>query len=146
MNDHRAAPIEALLGEYQRAVRDRDLEGFMAIFSDDVRVFDAWGRWTYEGAPAFRKMIAAWLSSHRDERFEVRVQELRTLAGEEVAVATAIMRYASVAADGRELRSLENRLTWGLRREGSGWKVVHEHTSVPVGFENHQAIMQREPG
>lgn len=27
-----------------------------------------------------------------------------------------------------------------LRLRPAGWRVVHEHTSVPVGFESGQAV------
>ena len=31
---------------------------------------------------------------------------------------------------------MNNRLTWILRKEPDGaWKIVHEHTSAPVGDE-----------
>jgi ketosteroid isomerase-like protein len=39
---------------------------------------------------------------------------------------------------------MQNRLTWTLRPEGSGWRIVHEHTSVPLGFNDAKAILQRE--
>jgi ketosteroid isomerase-like protein len=30
---------------------------------------------------------------------------------------------------------MRNRLTWVLRERDGAWKVVHEHTSVPLDFE-----------
>ena len=43
------------------------------------------------------------------------------------------MVYAAIDPKGTELRSMQNRLTWVLKPEGDGWKIPHEHTSVPLG-------------
>ena len=39
---------------------------------------------------------------------------------------------------------MENRLTWVLRTTGHVLRVVHEHTSVPISFDESKAILQRE--
>jgi ketosteroid isomerase-like protein len=38
---------------------------------------------------------------------------------------------------------MQNRFTWVLRRDGDAWRVVHEHTSVPVSLDHAKAILQR---
>ena len=49
---------------------------------------------------------------------------------------SAFTTFAAISPDGTELRSMNNRLTWILRKEPDGaWKIVHEHTSAPVGDE-----------
>jgi hypothetical protein len=35
----------------------------IALYDDEVRVFDAWGVWVYEGAPVWRKAIERWFMS-----------------------------------------------------------------------------------
>ena len=58
---------------------------------------------------------------------------------------SATVTYAAVSATGEKLRSMQNRLTWGLRRNGQAGVVLHEHTSVPIGFDDMKAILQRPP-
>jgi len=48
-----------------------------------------------------------------------------------------------VSAQGEPLRAMQNRLTWTLRSSGHMLRVVHEHTSAPVGFEDQKAILER---
>ena len=49
---------------------------------------------------------------------------------------TVTRAYRGLSADGEELRSMNNRLTWVLRKDANGvWKIVHEHTSAPAGDE-----------
>ena len=61
---------------------------------------------------------------------------LRNSATPDVGAVSAFTTYAAVAPDGTELRSMNNRLTWVLRKDGDGtWKIAHEHTSAPAGAE-----------
>ena len=49
-----------------------------------------------------------------------------------------------VEREGKELRSMDNRITWVLRKNSEGaWKIVHEHTSAPVDFETGKATLRR---
>lgn len=65
----------------------------------------------------------------------------------EIAVSRLQQDYcAAVSTAGAVLRSMQNRLTWGLRMNGQNAVVVHEHTSAPIGFEDMKAILQRSPG
>jgi hypothetical protein len=41
---------------------------------------------------------------------------------------------------------MQNRLTWALTRREGALKIVHEHTSAPVGFDDLKAILRRETG
>jgi ketosteroid isomerase-like protein len=53
-----------------------------------------------------------------------------------MASVSAFTTFAAVAPDGTESRSMNNRLTWVLRKGADGgWKIVHEHTSAPAGDE-----------
>jgi len=75
----------------------------------------------------------------------VRFDDVRTSEGRESAVVSAIVTYAGVSAAGVHLRAMQNRLTWGLKTSGHVLRIVHEHTSVPIGFEDQKAILLR-PG
>jgi len=45
---------------------------------------------------------------------------------------TAVGTYTAISVEGIELRSMQNRFTWALRFSENGWKIIHEHTSVPI--------------
>jgi ketosteroid isomerase-like protein len=64
----------------------------------------------------------------------------------EFALLSSIVTYAGVSAQGEKLRSMQNRLTWAMRLRGHVLRIVHEHTSAPLGFEDMKAILLRNPG
>lgn len=136
--------IMQVLEVYKAAVLEQDVDAFMHLYVQEVRVFDTWSVWSYEGTAAWRKMIEEWFASLGTERVKVKMDDVQTTAGQQLAVVSAIVTYAGVSAEGQELRSTQNRLTWALKLEGSAWKIVHEHTSAPVGFIDSKAILQRE--
>jgi uncharacterized protein (TIGR02246 family) len=129
--------MEQMLDNYAAAVRARDVDAFLGLYADDVRTFDLWSEWSYDGKPAFREMVTEWFGSlPDDEVVAVEFDEIRTQAGEDVAAVSAFTTFAAVAPDGTELRSMNNRLTWILRKEAGGaWKIAHEHTSAPASDE-----------
>lgn len=115
----------------------------MRLYDIGVRVFDTWGVWSYEGSAAWQRAIEAWFTSLGNERVKVTFEEVRSWAGKESAVVSAIATYAGLSAEGEVLRAMQNRLTWALRTSGHVLRIVHEHTSAPLGFEDAKAILQR---
>ena len=129
--------MEEMLARYAAAVRAKDVDAFLDLYADDVRNFDLWQEWTYDGKDALRAMVTEWFGSlPDDEVVAVEFDEVRTQAGDDVAAVTAFTTFAAVSPDGTVLRSMNNRLTWVLRKNGDGvWQIVHEHTSAPAGEE-----------
>ncbi|MBI3886504.1 MAG: nuclear transport factor 2 family protein [Opitutae bacterium] len=128
---------------YQAAVATKDTEAFAALYDEHVRVFDLWGPWASDGVAARRAMAVDWLGSPGSARVLVETQDVRIFPADAVATADAFLTYRAVAADGRELRAMSNRLTWVLRLVGGAWKIVHEHTSAPVEPGTLKAILKR---
>jgi uncharacterized protein (TIGR02246 family) len=129
--------MDELLNAYAAAVRAKDVDALVGLYADDVRTFDLWSEWSYDGKPAFREMVTEWFGSlPDDEVVAVRFDDVRAQTGSDVAAVSAFTTFAAVAPDGTELRSMNNRLTWVLRKEPDGaWKIAHEHTSAPAGDE-----------
>ena len=132
--------VERVLGNYAAAVFAKDVGAFVRLYDPRVRVFDAWGVWSYEGLEAWQRAVEAWLSSLGAERVKVTFADVQTSGTAECAIVT----YASLSAEGAQLRAMQNRMTWGLKTSGHVLRIVHEHTSAPVGFEDMKAILVRE--
>jgi uncharacterized protein (TIGR02246 family) len=132
-----------ILEAYKTAVYDRDAEAFLQLYDQDARVFDTWGVWSYEGTASRRQAIEGWFSSLGEERVKVSFDEVQVTVDQELAVLTATGRYAAISTDGAELRSMQNRFSWALRRKEGDWSIVHEHTSTPIGFSDLKGILQR---
>ncbi len=137
--------VHRVVESYKAAVLAADAEAFMRLYHPAVRVFDTWGVWLYEGAPAWQRAVEGWFTSLGSERVRASFSEVQVVAGQPVAVLSAIVTYAAESAQGEPLRSMQNRITWVFREAGHVLRIVHEHTSAPVGFEDSKAILARAP-
>lgn len=142
MSPNRDPFSEALRG-YAAAAAAKDVEAFLALYADDVVLFDLWDVWSMRGLAAWRAAVTDWFGSLGDERLVVRAEAIESSLDGDLAVGHAILTYTAFAADGRELRSLDNRITMALRRIGGVWKIVHEHTSAPVDPATLKASVRR---
>ncbi len=131
------------LGAYRSAVHAKDVDALAALYADDVRVFDMWGEWQYDGLDAWRGMASGWFGSLGDERVVVDFADVRAFGNAGLVVGHAFATYAAVDAQGATLRSLVNRFSVTLRRDADAWKIVHEHSSSPLDFATAKAILQR---
>ena len=137
------ASVARVIEGYKAAVAARDIDAFMRLYDPAVRVFDAWGVWSYEGVPAWQVAIEGWFASHPTDRLKVTFEDIGSVSTPAFASVSAIVTYAVVSAQGEQVNAMQNRLTWVLKTSGHVLRIVHEHTSAPVGFEDHKAILQR---
>ena len=143
MSDTEKQVLKAL-DTYKSAVLAKNAETFMHVYDPEVRVFDAWGIWAYEGAAAWRIAVEGWFSSLGSETVRVTFEDVKITAEPSFASMSAFTRYAAFSAEGQELRAMQNRMTWVLKARGHVLRVVHEHTSTPIGFEDTKAMFKRE--
>jgi ketosteroid isomerase-like protein len=135
--------IAQVIENYKSAVFAKNVDKLMPIYDQNVRVFDAWGVWCYEGSDAWRLAAEGWLNSLGTERVKVTFEDVQGTMVRECAFVSAIVTYAAIDEAGVQLRSMQNRLTWMLKLGGHNLRIVHEHTSAPIGFEDMKAILQR---
>jgi ketosteroid isomerase-like protein len=136
-------PVQEALARYSAAAYDRNVDAFVSLYADDVHVFDMWNSWELQGIEAWRKMAAGWFSSLGDERVVVTARDVASSQSIDLAVGHATLTYTAISVDGRELRSLDNRITIALRRVGSVWKIFHEHTSGPIDHKTMSGVIKR---
>jgi ketosteroid isomerase-like protein len=132
------------LDTYRSTVLAKNAETFMHLYDSDVRVFDTWGVWSYEGAAAWRVAVEGWFSSLGSETVRVTFEDVKITAEANFALVSAFAKYAAVSAQGEELRAMQNRFTWVLKARGHVLRVIQEHTSMPIGFEDTKAVFRRE--
>lgn len=136
--------ITRTMESYKSAVYARDVVAFMSLYDPKVRVFDTWGVWEYENSAKWKGAVEAWLNSLGNEKVKVTFDDVQVSGSAEFAALSAIVSYAGISAEGKELRAMQNRLSWVLKTSGHVLRIVHEHTSAPVGFEDMKAILQRK--
>ena len=132
-----------VLEDYKAAVFVKDVDAFVALYDDEVRVFDMWGSWSYSGITAWRAVVASWFESLGSERVVVEFGDARVRAVSDIAVIHVFVVYRGVSAEGAELRSMTNRMTLALWRTQGLWKIVHEHTSAPVDHGTAKVILSK---
>ena len=132
------------LDTYKSAVLAKNAETLMHLYDPDVRVFDTWGAWSYEGAAAWSVAVEGWFSSLGNESVRVTFEDVKIMGAQGFASLSAIVTYAAISAQGQELRAMQNRISWVLKSSGHVLRVVHEHSSAPVGFEDSKAMLKRE--
>ena len=135
--------VRSILDAYRAAVHARDVDAFVALYDEQVCVFDLWEHWSYQGVEAWRGMVAGWFGSLGIERVAVDFDDVHTTVAQDMAFAHAFVRYRGLSAGGEELRAMQNRLTWVLRQKNGVWKIVHEHTSAPVDSGTLKANLRR---
>ncbi|MFL9931155.1 nuclear transport factor 2 family protein [Paraburkholderia sp. RL18-103-BIB-C] len=136
-------PILQVLDDYKAAVFAKDVDSFVALYDADVLVFDMWRVWSYKGIAVWREMAAGWFGSLGTERVIVDFSDVQRIVAQDLAVVHAFVTYKAVTADGVDLRSLDNRLTATLRQKSDGWKIIHQHTSLPIDLETAKGIFKR---
>lgn len=135
-------PVTQVLEAYKAAVFAKDIEAFVALYDQDVCVFDMWGKWSYDGKEAWLEMVTDWFGSLGSERVAVEFDNVQTISAQDVAVAHAFVTYKGLSAKGNELRAMQNRTTIVLRKESGTWKIVHEHSSAPADFGTLKVILE----
>src|SRR5688572_16621647 len=63
--------IAGVLTSYASAVFSKDVKTFMHLYDPNVRVFDAWGVWSYGGAAAWQVAVEGWFTSLGTENVKV---------------------------------------------------------------------------
>lgn len=135
--------IKQVFNAYKAAVFARDVDAFVALYDDKVHIFDMWEKWSYEGINAWRGMVTGWFGSLGDERVVVDFTDLQMTVSHDMAIAHAYVTYKALSADGKELRSMDNRLTLALKNINGNWKIIHEHSSAPLEPDTLKAILKR---
>ena len=122
--------IRNLVESWARAFREKNLTGILAHHSSDMLMFDVPPPFQSKGIEAYKKTWDLYFSWSRVSGvFDI--GEMNVTAGNDVAFVTALMKCAGIEPDGVE-RSLDFRLTIGLRKMEGQWTITHEHHSVPA--------------
>jgi len=134
--------LQSLFDRYKQTVYQKDAEAFLALFDENVRVFDMWA-WCYDGLAAWREMVTGWFANLGADRDVVTFEDVRIQQSGDMAVASTIARFTAVSEKGEELRFLQNRLTWVVQQKNGVWKIIHEHSSGPVDGSTMKVRLQR---
>lgn len=139
------AALTDLLARYARAVADKDLAAFCALYAEDVVVFDPFDSWTLSGLADWRAATAAWFAALGDAPMTVTHRQIQAHGQGDVLAGHAWAAYASPAHCGAMPSTVGNRCTLIARRHAAGWRIVHEHHSLPIRLATLQPLFGPTP-
>ncbi|HEY1348673.1 MAG TPA: nuclear transport factor 2 family protein [Ktedonobacteraceae bacterium] len=99
------AAIQGLLDAYVKSLHDKNIEGIMALYAQDVVPFDIVPPLRYRGAEAFRNVWAETFSSLQSP-IGYEIHDLSITVGDAVAFTRSFNRISGNAAHRAEDRSL----------------------------------------
>ncbi len=137
------AAIQKLLDDGIRSLRDKNIEGVMALYAPDVVSFDIVPPLRYQGADAFRKVWEQVFASYRGP-IDYELHDLTITAGDDVAFAYSLNRISGTLNNGQKT-DLWLRWTACLRKINGMWQIVHHQNSVPVDLEHGKAALDLKP-
>jgi len=124
--------IHALIRKYCESVLNKDADALLRLYEEHVRLFDMWNQPCVRGMAEWAPIVRHWLGGLGTESVHVEFKEVEVQVERDLAVLTSFVHYQARDSAGVVLRKMMNRLTWMLVRHASGWRIVHQHTSIPI--------------
>jgi ketosteroid isomerase-like protein len=144
MTNENENSVQQVLDAYKAAVYAKNVDAFMAIYDQNIEVFDMWGLpWRYQGAQSWRGMAEGWFHGLGDERVVVDIENMQVKSTTQMAFVSAFVKYTALSSEGKPLRWLQNRMTCVLEPKNGVWKITHEHTSAPVDHSTLKVSLSR---
>lgn len=120
--------IKALIAGIHKAHYDKDAAAIVAPFTSDAAIFDLSPPLAHRGMNVAEKK--AWLETWNGP-LECESRDLEIKVSGDSAFCHGYFRLAGTPKMAGQRVDFWMRATVCLERGGDGWKIVHEHTSVP---------------
>lgn len=119
--------ILALCQRLGQAHRDKDADAIAACYAPDARIYSLAPPLGERGMD--RDGLAAWLATWAGP-IRIDAQDVDLAATDDLAYTSALNRIRGVKTDGTDV-DLWFRTTMCFRKTHDGWRIVHDHSSVP---------------
>ncbi|NLC32339.1 MAG: nuclear transport factor 2 family protein [Clostridiales bacterium] len=134
---------KTILKQYATAVYNKDAEGLLSLYDSNVCVYDTWNEWRYD-IGGFRNMVTGWFDSLGGEKVRVEFTQGYTFESQDQTVWVGELKFYGLSEEDEVLRSISNRWTWVIKNSNGMFKIVHEHSSLPINIENFSGIMKKD--
>ncbi len=135
---------KALFERYANAVYNKDVESFISIYDNNVLVYDTWEEWIKKDVKEIKSMATEWFDSLGNEKVKVEFTEVRVLESADQIVWIGEFKFYGLDQNDQIIRNISNRWTWVIKNINGSWKVVHEHSSLPINMETFIGILKIE--
>ena len=126
-----------------KAIRAKDINGVMSVFSPEVVSFDVGPPLQHGGGEAFIKRWQDLFASYQN-LIDYEIRDLTITAGDDLAFSHSLNRISGTLKNGRKT---DRWLRWTAcyRKTDGKWQIVHEQVSVPVDMATGQARFDLTP-
>ena len=137
------AEIKRLLENGIRSLHDKNIEGIMSIYAQEVVTFDIVPPLRYIGADALRKLWEAVFFVYQGP-IDYEIHDLNITVGDDVAFAYSLNRISGTMNNGQKTDAW---LRWTVcfRKVNGKWLIVHHQNSVPADLEHGKAMLDLKP-
>lgn len=88
--------LAQVLEAYKVAVFANDIEAFVALYDQNVHVFDMWSEWSYIGIDAWREMALSWFNSLSTGKVVVGVVDVQSTTATDPAIGHSVLTFTAV--------------------------------------------------
>ncbi len=141
--DSTQSEVKALLDAQSEAMRVKDIDRLMSVYSPDIVYFDVVPPLQYVGTAALRARFLQWFDGWKGP-IDMEIRDLSIAASCDIAVAHWFSRASGTLRNGHEVGSWL-RATNCCQRSNHVWLVTHEHVSWPVDSKSGSAAMDLVP-
>ena len=135
------AEVRAVLDAVAAGFRARDAAAINRLFAPDARLADLAPPLRHPGPDA--ASLQAWMDGW-DGPIETTYRDLRIISAGGLAVVHGLVHTASTR--GGKPAAWWARMTTALARTDDGWRIVHDHVSVPFYMDgSDRAAIDLEP-
>jgi ketosteroid isomerase-like protein len=135
--------VRALLDRQSEAIRTKDVDRLISLYSPDIVYYDVVPPLQYVGSAALRGRFMDWFNGY-DSSIGFDIRHLHIVSSGDVAVAYWLSRARGTLKNGQEVGSWV-RATSCCQRSNDRWLITHEHVSLPVDFRSRSAAMDLVP-
>jgi ketosteroid isomerase-like protein len=137
------AEISGLLEAQAEAIRSKDIDRLMSLYSADVTYFDVVPPLRFAGAAALRERFTRWFEGF-EGAIGMDTRDVAISVVGDIAFAHFLSKTSGKLTNGRQVGSWVRATSCCVRRNG-GWVITHEHISLPVNPATGLATMDLEP-
>ena len=137
------AEIQRLLDDGIRSLRDKNIEGVMSMYAQEVVSFDIVPPLRYLGADAFRKRWEEVFVVYQGP-IDYEIHDLTITMGDDVAFTHSLNRISGTLNTGQKT-DLWLRWTACFRKINGKWLIVHHQNSRPVDLKRGRAVLELKP-
>jgi PhnB protein len=135
------AQVREAIDGWANALRGKDAAGVVSLQTEDFVQFALAPPLRAEALD--RRGLEDWFSSWEGP-IDYEIHEQKITTADDVAFSHSLNRMRATTTDG-EQTDLWFRQTLCFRKLGAGWKIAHEHDSVPFYMDDARAAIDLEP-